>query len=230
MSDLVCKGREKDAKGQDCNEILKDNQKCESMLSKSGHACAVNSSGLCEKSIKLCYIDCDNKLYNNTPDGRCESIKGDKKTCENTTDSNLQPCYYEDDEDKCKTYDAFCITTQKKKTTPPVNGTVKRNNCEDEDEEESIIADYKDSLEKKAIKLENLIQRFNSKESKIFFISMGYLVFKIITMILAGYLSWYCGHENMLPIRLFKTVFCTILSEFYLLFFFINSILFKNKC
>jgi len=57
-----------------------------------------------------------------------------------------------------------------------------------------------------------------------------YTIFKLFSMILAGYLSWNCGLENLNPVRVFKTSFCVIFSEFYLVYFFVNSVVLGYKC
>jgi len=57
-----------------------------------------------------------------------------------------------------------------------------------------------------------------------------YIIFKVCSMVLAGYLSWNCGLEDLNPIRVFKTSFSVIFSEFYLLYFFVNSIVLGRNC
>ena len=57
-----------------------------------------------------------------------------------------------------------------------------------------------------------------------------YVIFKFLTMIFAGYLSWECGYQNMRPIQIFKTIVACIFSEFYLIYFFINTVMFGNQC
>jgi len=66
--------------------------------------------------------------------------------------------------------------------------------------------------------------------SIIIVIIVLYAIFKVFSMILAGYLSWNCGYDNLNPIRIFKTSFSIIFSEFYLFYFFINSIILGQRC
>ena len=57
-----------------------------------------------------------------------------------------------------------------------------------------------------------------------------YILFKIFSMVLAGYLSWNCGLNDLNPVRVFKTSLSVVFSELYLLYFFVNSVIMGNSC
>jgi len=57
-----------------------------------------------------------------------------------------------------------------------------------------------------------------------------FIVVRVFTMGMSGYLSWTCGIDSTDQVRAFVTSFAILFSEIYLIYFLVNTVIGGNEC
>ena len=115
----------------------------------------------------------------------------------------------------------------KKEETKKEEESVKKVSVDIQETEKTEKSKQKQALQKQKQEPKKKMSGFS-----IFLIIMLvlYLIFKIVTMVFAGRISWNCGYEDITAVRILKTVFFTIFSEIYLIYHFVKTKISGDVC
>ena len=69
-----------------------------------------------------------------------------------------------------------------------------------------------------------------SVQQLLFVTILLYLIFKIVSMIIAAYFGWHCSYEDVTVVKIFNSFLCAIFSEIYLVYIWIRRTFFGKLC
>tara|TARA_A100001015_G_C15003580_1_gene719654 strand:- start:1219 stop:2127 length:909 start_codon:yes stop_codon:yes gene_type:complete len=192
-------------------------------------------------------IEFCNKYNNND----CNKVKykGEEQPCkfepkeikDEITGEILKPKENPKETDVQKYLNQFCDDFPNKEICPDLCKWKKDDSQDNKEIKES--KEYKklqkqfDYLKKKEKNLTTVLKTVRSNTIDVFRTNVVYflrknmiyfILFKLITMIIAGYFSWNCGYKNIISVRLVNTFYSCIFSEFYLIYYYFNG-KYKNK-